>query len=156
MRTQGRDSGPHAQEGGFVRDQPCCTWMWEFSLQDWERINVCHLSPPACGTLPQQPKKQARGRAVHMKPLAGAPSPTGQTRFRVPRSRQSFGAGCANQLPAPQKDRREQWMDGRPLRSKQSAGAAEGQGLLWTVVVSSLCPLCLKCRTNTASANSGC
>lgn len=78
------------------------------------------------------------------------------TRFRVSRSQQSFSAGCANQLPAPQTDRQEQGMDGRPLRSKQSAGAAEGQGLLWTVVVSSLCPLCLKCRTNTASANSGC
>ena len=119
MRTQGRDSGLHAQEGGFGRDQPCRTRISDFSLQDWERIDVCYLSPPVCGTLSQQPKKRARGQDVQMTPLADALSPTGQTHASgryVAGSRSVLDE--QDRLPAPQRDRREQRMGGRPLRRK--------------------------------------
>lgn len=114
MRTQGRDSGPRAQEGGFARDQPYRTRMWEFSLQDWERISVCHLSPPVCGTLSQQPKKRARGRAVRVKPLAAAPSPTGQTHasgYRVASSRSVLDVQTSFR-PHRQTDRSRGWTAG--------------------------------------------
>lgn len=51
VKTQGEDGHLRTKEGGLRRNQGCGHLALELPASRTETINVCCLSPPACGTL---------------------------------------------------------------------------------------------------------